>query len=536
MPKLFNQKGGILKNFSLCFGFLFLAFFLFWPFSASAQFQSLINAFLYLPYALIALVFILFISITYAFAWLTGYILDVVMSPSFISLSYTNPATNQIIKAGLSITQSFVNLLLVLALVYTALSIALRINETGAKKMLTRLIIVALLVNFAPVFCGLVVDATNIVMYYFLKPMEEGVSGILTQIGPWVDVVISSLKKVTADLSERLGVLMMALTQIMVNVAMGIAFLLFASLFLIRYIAIWALVILAPLAFVGWVFPREKPAEAWEFLDWILFPLRMLRGLWDFWHEQFVAWSIIGIPLAFFLYLAMSSFTLLNAVFKQKITMPGIEPTASGFLNEVFPYFVVIVFLFLGFSLGLMTSARGSQAIIAGFRTAHKAAQKTTLQSLARKSRGALAAPLRKIGKEARILGRTYQEIRQEGKGIPKAIVGTPLRYARRIPTRAQMQYEKAKTAIKDEIDSILRAYQVRKTAGIPPEIAMTEAVSKYLRERIGSKVKSEEIQAMSQMLNDLMFGTKRGIVGTIRYIAEASLRAAGAKNNTSRI
>ncbi len=376
----------------LFLGFLFLVLFLFWPNQTLAFWETLKNAILYLPYAFIALIFVLFIVLTQAFAWFMGYILDIVLSPSFISLSYTNP-TNPVIRAGLSITQSFVNLFLVVALVYTAFSIALRLNETQAKKMLAKLIVVALLVNFAPLLCGLVVDATNIVMYYFLEPIQEGVSGVLTQLGPSVDIVISSLKKVSADLSERRGVVTMAFTQITVNISVGIAFFLFAGIFLTRYLAIWTLVILAPIAFVAWVFPFGR-----------------VRAFFNMWLSQFIQWSIIGIPIAFFLYLAMSSFNLINAVFKQKIEMPGIESSASGFLNDSFPYLVVVVFLFLGFTIGLQTGAMGGAAILKGGRAAGTAAARMWMRT------GMMTA--RAIARGAFMRGRIgYRRERQAGRG-----------------------------------------------------------------------------------------------------------------------
>jgi len=343
MPKLFKNCNN--NKFFLFLGFLFLAFFLFWPAPTLAFWETLRNAILFVPYATVSYLFIIALLISWGFAWITGFILDIVISPAFISLSYTNPATNQVIALGLSITQSFVNLILVLVLVYTALAIALRINETEAKKTLVRLIIVALLVNFAPVFCGLVVDVANIVMYYFLKPIEEGASGVLTQIGSFVDMVRHTIWGAAADLPQRLGVIMMGVVQIIVNIAMGVAFLLFAGIFLLRYIVIWVLVILAPLAFAFWVLPQT-------------------RTLWSKWLNQFIQWSVIGIPIAFFLYLAMSSFTLMTAAFKTRIEMPGIEATAIGFFNEVFSYFVVIVFLILGFTIGLQTGAMGGAAAI----------------------------------------------------------------------------------------------------------------------------------------------------------------------------
>ncbi len=333
------------KKVFLCLGCLIFVFFLSLPSPALAFWETLKNAALFVPYLIITLCFVLGILASQAFAWLTGIILDIVMSPSFISISYTQPASNQIIASGLSITQSFVNLILVLVLVYSALSIALRINETEAKKMLSRLIIVALLVNFAPILCGLVVDAANIVMYYFLKPIEEGVSGVLTQIGPHADRVVQTVWGASADLTKRFGVIMMAIAQISLNFAIGLAFLLFAALFLMRYVVIWVLTILSPLAFAFWVLPQTK-------------------NLWKMWRDNFVQWSIIGIPAAFFLYLAMGSFSLMTAAFKAKIEMPGMEAPTIGFLNEVFPYFVVVIFLYLGFAIGLQTSAMGAGGVM----------------------------------------------------------------------------------------------------------------------------------------------------------------------------
>jgi len=470
LTKTWNNQ----KVFFLCLGFLLLVFFLFWPSPTLAFWETLKNAIVAIPAAIISAILILFVYLTYGLAWLTGTILDIVISPAFIALKYTDPAGNPIIQAGLSITQSFVNLLLVVALVYTALSIALRINETGAKKMLVRLIIVALLVNFAPVFCGLVVDATNIVMYWFLKPIEGGVSGVLLQMD--ISTVYSMIKGAGLKAAEQLGVLMAVVTQIILNVSMAIAFLLYAAIFLLRYIAIWVLVILAPLAFVGWVFPKAKPTEHWEFLDWFLLPLRMLRGFWDMWLEQFIQWAIIGIPIAFFLYLAMGSFSIMTAAFQQKITMPGIETQAAGYLGEVFPFFVVIVFLFLGFTIGLQTGAMGAEKIVAGFQAAHKKAQGITLQAAARTARGAFTAPVRGF-REARGVVRSYRWGRKEGISRKEIIGGLLGTYARRGGRR------------------------LRK-AGI-------------------------ETREIGRDLSRAIFGTRRGIIGTVRDVASTGWKAA---------
>lgn len=316
-----------------------------------------------------------------------GAILDWVISPSFISLSYTipcpspptppTPNCNPIVGMGLDITQDFVNLILVFLLVLIALSIALRLEEYGSKKIFARLVIVALLVNFAPVIVGLIVDASNIVMNYFLSGIETAASDVGTGVLNFGWGVAKAIWRAGGDIPNRLGLIMQGVTQIIVNMAMGIAYWLFAGILLVRYVVIWALVILAPLAFVFWIHPLTK-------------------RFWDLWWSQLIQWSIIGIPIAFFLYLAMNSFATLQQAFVAELEIPGIEPTTVGWFNEVFPFFVIIIFLYLGFTIGLQTGAMGASATISYTKIAGKKAA-------------------RFAGKQARILAR---------RGLSKAFKG----------------------------------------------------------------------------------------------------------------
>ncbi|HUV81128.1 MAG TPA: hypothetical protein VMW21_01235 [Patescibacteria group bacterium] len=300
------------------------------------------SVFLFLPTLLIALIIGIIVLISGLFCQISGAVLDWIISPGFMSLSYT---TNEIVAMGLDITKDFVNLLLVIFLVFIALSIALKVGDYAGKKVFAKLILIALLVNFAPVFVGLIVDAANIVMNFFLEGIGESVSEIGTGVTSFGQGVIKILFSFSGNLSERAGLLMQAVTQIVVNLAMGLAFFLFAAIFLIRYVVIWVLTILSPLAFVFWILPATKK-------------------FWDMWWQQLIQWSIVGIPIAFFLYLAMNSFSVLQQTFVGKLNMPGIEATTVGWLDQVFPFFVIIVFLFLGFTVGLQTGAMGASAAI----------------------------------------------------------------------------------------------------------------------------------------------------------------------------
>jgi hypothetical protein len=199
-------------------------------------------------------------------------------------------------------------------------------------------------------------------MNYFLVGIREGISGILTD---------NSTAGLTGTLTRPGSVTTFSLlakgaVMIILNLFIGLAFLLLASVFVFRYIAIWILVILSPLAFIAWILPATK-------------------RLWEMWWKQLLNWSFIGIPMAFFLYLAMSSVAGLNTYFQTQIIATGLEPETTGLLNNVFPYFAVLGILFFGFFIGISASAMGSSAVV-NFAKARGGQIRTSAGWAARKS------------------------------------------------------------------------------------------------------------------------------------------------------
>jgi len=332
--------------------------FLFLPLPALAGLGEWIrDAFYSVIFFIPTLFFLLLLKLSEGIAFLMGILLDWVISPAFVKQSYTRPCPppsfapaneadtcNQIIGLGLNITQSFVNLLLVAILVYIAFSIALRIGEHDAKKLFAKLIIVALLVNFVPVFLGVILDAANIIMNFFLQPIQGGTSGVLFQSSSTTSLVWSAVSAAGTGFRDRVGLLAAGSAAIFLNLGIALAFLLFAGLFMLRYIFIWVLVILAPIAFVFWILPSTKK-------------------YWDMWWGQLIQWAFIGIPIAFFLYLGMASFAAITATFKAQISGP-LPSHEVGLISRMFPYYVVLTFLFLGFLAALQISAVGTSGIV----------------------------------------------------------------------------------------------------------------------------------------------------------------------------
>jgi RNA polymerase subunit RPABC4/transcription elongation factor Spt4 len=291
-------------------------------------------------------------------------------------------------------------MILVIILVYVAISIALRLGgENEAKKIFVKLIVVALLVNFAPVFVGLIVDAANIVMNFFLEPLNTrvGIAGILNQSSTYMDI-LSSAFSLGTDIRERLGLLAAGAGAIIINFAIAGAFLIFAGIFLFRYLAIWILTILSPLAFVAWIVPYTKK-------------------IWDMWWNNLIQWSIIGIPIAFFLYLALGSFNAINEAFMVRLSGP-LPPEEIGVIARLIPYAIVVIFLFLGFIIGLVTSAMGAAAIIAGGKAANKVAAQRIWVQTKKGTAAVIRAPGRLVG---RLVKNAQERIEKEDKGEGKS-------------------------------------------------------------------------------------------------------------------
>lgn len=269
-------------------------------------------------------------------------ILAITTSPNFIGLSYTNPEGNQLLAIGWTLTRDLANMGFVIILVVIGLATALRIQDYQWQKTLPRLIAVALLINFTPVLLGLIVDAANIIMQFFLRDMInwEFLGNVLRN---QVDTTLGLLEN---PVSPAIDFTSLGRTIVLISFGLiaGFMILAFALLFIIRYIAIWMLVILSPLAFAAYILPRTKE-------------------YFTKWWSQFLQWCFIGATAAFFLYLTTHLLGLAPTL--MRVGLP--EETSGdlpGLINTLLPYSVAIGFLIFGFFTALSTSAMGASGVI----------------------------------------------------------------------------------------------------------------------------------------------------------------------------
>jgi len=292
----------------------------------------------------VLLVFALPLLISAFVVGIVALILGWIISPDFISLKFTQ---NPFVDIGLSITKGFANMGFILFLVVIALATILRIEEYKAKKTLPTLILIALLINFSPVLCGAIIDFTNIVMDFFLSNIG-GINGFVNFIMNAANSLWNSLWNSGLDLWKNIAAAMQVIIGIAFNWFAAFIFILFCALFIMRYIMLWILVILSPIAFVSYILPITRRGQS------------LLN--WREWWKQLTAWSIIGIIAGFFLYLGFTMISLINANPNAFVTQSAIGQL--GLMNNILPYLIPLVLLWVAYRETKRTSAMFAKEIV----------------------------------------------------------------------------------------------------------------------------------------------------------------------------
>jgi hypothetical protein len=234
----------------------------------------------------------LFLSAFIAFA---GLLLNVVLA-----LSSTLVAS-PIVKTGFSITLALMNLGLVIAALFMAVAtIAEPVlgNDTYAiKKRLPTLILVAVLANFLLLGAGAVIKFSDGASYYFASQASPGTGGAAS-FGAFATKLAGAFKPQglldVKDLSSGANVLTNSITAEWRSVAnllfvvifelfIFVVILLAALMFLIRYLYLGVLLIIAPLALLTSLFPSlSSHWKNWctKFLHWTMFGPLMMLGLY----------------------------------------------------------------------------------------------------------------------------------------------------------------------------------------------------------------------------------------------------------------
>src|SRR3989344_6790462 len=201
-----------------------------------------------------------------------------------------------VVIAGFQTMLMFANLGFVLAIIVMAFAIIFQFQSYGAKQLLARLIIAALLVNFTVVIAGAFISVSNTFTGFFLEPFQGNlgkalanaldpqklgqVAGVQDNPSGW-GLLAWGFERVLSFLASLVFVLIFTLLIV-------VTFLAIFVMLLIRDVYLAILIILMPLVWLLWIFPAT-------------------RQYWKQWWSQFLRWVFFAPIMLFFIYIVVST-------------------------------------------------------------------------------------------------------------------------------------------------------------------------------------------------------------------------------------
>lgn len=222
--------------------------------------------------------------ISSVFLILGGFILDQSISASM------NVGIGQIeaVSKGWAVARDLTNMFFIFILLYVAIATILQVEGFNTKKLLTNIIIVALLVNFSLVITKVVIDTSNIIALQFYNSMTvngtKNISEIFMKglkLQTIIDVNKGPLNKQDTFSNTNTATVFFGGTALILVAAF--VFFAIGIMFVTRSVVLMFLMILGPLAFLASVLPgTSSHAQKWwkTLLDQSFFAPASLSMLW----------------------------------------------------------------------------------------------------------------------------------------------------------------------------------------------------------------------------------------------------------------
>jgi hypothetical protein len=270
---------------------------------------------------------------------LLGYLIAIVIGLA----RYSGFTTAAAVTSGWSIVRDVCNLFFIIILLVIAFSTILRVGGYTIKSTLPKLLMMAVLINFSKMICGLIIDAAQLIMLTFLAPLNTLSDWGFTNMFGVPDTVSFASGNVEASpfnvfASYVLGLIMILIAAVVLVVFVGVL--------VMRIVMLWIYVTISPLAYFLSTFPQGA-------------------GYAKKWWGDFTENVIIGPLLAFFLWLAFVSVGSSNKIegLPDDISSPEGLTAAANF--ESLSRFVISIGMLIG-GLMISQSMAGSTGKFAG--------------------------------------------------------------------------------------------------------------------------------------------------------------------------
>lgn len=201
-------------------------------------------------------------------------------------------AYNDFLKAtavitGWVIVRDVCNMFFVIILLVISIATILRVEAYSYKKLLPKLLLMAVLINFSKTICGIIIDFSQVIMLTFVNAFKAAAGANFWQaFGMQKMFSFSEMANQAQAAGNSWDITGAALLSVIIILVATITVGILAVVLVARVVVLWTLIILSPLAYLLGSFPQgEQYAKQW-------------------WGE-FTKNVVTGPVLAFFIWLAL---------------------------------------------------------------------------------------------------------------------------------------------------------------------------------------------------------------------------------------
>jgi uncharacterized protein YukE len=230
--------------------------------------------------------------LSHLFLWIAswlGQLLVVIIDLLLGVVQYNDFIDSEAVKTGWSVVRDICNMFFVLILLVIAFGTILRLQNYRMNRLLGKLIIMIVLVNFSKMIAGFFIDISQVVSMTFVNAFADTAAGNFTQafhLREMLSLGLSgtNITSPTAGDWEIVGVTFLAAILLIIA---SMTMLSILVVFVVRIVMLWVLVVLSPLAYMLSVIPLGAKYGSQ-------------------WWSNFGKWVTMGPVLVFFIWLSLT--------------------------------------------------------------------------------------------------------------------------------------------------------------------------------------------------------------------------------------
>lgn len=240
-----------------------------------------------------------------------------------------------VVQSGFTVTLAIANLGFVMGIIVIALATILKRETYGIKQILWKLVVAAIIVNFSLVIGGIIIHFANVMTgsfmtafpgqgggslqggfassmaamfnpQQFLSPQDKTVGSISSGSGAAFEFLSAYADVIGGSLSGIVAIILSTVNLLFIVIVLGVFFFMLMA----RYVILSILLVLMPLAWLTWVFPK-------------------LSGNFSKWWGTFIRWCFFAPIVVFFLWLVINTGAIMN-------TQTSLNPLNSTVVNTNF--------------------------------------------------------------------------------------------------------------------------------------------------------------------------------------------------------